>query len=93
MVICSIARANLVTNGNFENYTGTAPKDFTSNCLPTDWSTGGYVFLDAHGTATTGPGIPVWGPFPDPPAPQGGNFIESDGSSGLAVPSARRSPA
>lgn len=62
-----MARANLVTNGDFALYTGTAPKDFTSNCLPTDWSTGGYVYLDAPGTAVTGPGIQVWGPFPAPP--------------------------
>jgi hypothetical protein len=85
LIACGTARANLVTNGGFENYTGTAPKDFTSNCLPTDWSTGGYVYLDAPGTATTAPGIQVWGPFPNT-SPQGGNFIESDGSSGLAFP-------
>src|SRR5579872_4671418 len=82
---CRNARANLVTNGGFEFYTGTAPKDFTSNCLPTDWSTGGYVYLDAPGTAVTPPGIQVYGPFPAT-SPQGGNFIESDGSSGLAFP-------
>jgi hypothetical protein len=87
LLICSTARANLVTNGNFAAYTGTAPKDFTSNCLPTDWSNGGYVFLDAPNTATTGPGIPVWGPFPAPPG--GGNFIESDASVGLAQPVAQ----
>lgn len=87
ILICSMAQANLVFNGNFALYTGTAPKDFTSNCLPTDWSNGGYVFLDAPNTATTGPGIPVWGPFPAPPAPNtNGNFIESDASSGLAQP-------
>jgi hypothetical protein len=85
LLIGGMARANLVTNGGFENYTGTAPKDFTSNCLPTDWSTGGYVYLDASGTAELAPGIQVWGPFPAT-SPQGGNFIESDGSSGLAFP-------
>jgi hypothetical protein len=84
VITCGTARANLVFNGNFALYTGTAPKDFTSNCLPTDWSNGGYVFLDAPNTATTGPGIPVWGPFPAPSG--GGNFIESDGSAGLAQP-------
>jgi len=84
VITCGTARANLVFNGDFALYGGTAPKDFTSNCLPTDWSNGGYVFLDAPNTATTGPGIPVWGPFP---APSGnGNFIESDASSGLAQP-------
>lgn len=90
LFICGMARANLVFNGDFSLYTGTAPKDFTSNCLPTDWTVGGYVFLDAPGTATTGPGIPVWGPFPAPPPPySSGNFIESDGSSGLAQPVAQ----
>jgi hypothetical protein len=84
LLTCGMARANLVFNGDFALYTGIAPKDFTSNCLPTDWSTGGYVYLDAPGTAVTGPGIQVWGPFPAPPP--GGNFIESDGSSGLAFP-------
>jgi hypothetical protein len=85
LLTCHMARANLVTNGGFEFYTGTAPKDFTSNSLPTDWSTGGYVYLDAYGTAVTAPGIQVWGPFPNT-SPQGGNFIESDGSAGLAFP-------
>jgi PEP-CTERM motif len=85
VLTCGMARANLVTNGGFEFYGGVAPKDFTSNCLPTDWSTGGYVYLDAPGTAVTAPGIQVWGPFPAT-SPQGGNFIESDGSSGLAFP-------
>jgi len=90
LLVCGIARANLVSNGDFAAYTGTAPKDFTSNCLPTDWSVGGYVFLDAPGTATTGPGIPVWGPFPAPPPPDANNnFIESDGSVGLAQPVAQ----
>jgi hypothetical protein len=87
LCVCAMARANLVTNGDFALYTGTAPKDFTSNCLPTDWSTGGYVYLDAPGTAVTGPGIQVWGPFPAPPPPNAnGNFIESDGSPSLAAP-------
>jgi PEP-CTERM motif len=81
------ARANLVTNGGFELYTGTPPKDFSSNVLPTDWSVGGYVFIDAPGTAddVSSPGIPVYGPFPAT-SPQGGNFVESDGSVGLAFP-------
>jgi hypothetical protein len=81
------ARANLVTNGGFEFYTGTAPKNFTSICLPTDWVTSGYTFLDAPGTADdlTAPGIPVYGPFPAT-SPDGGNFIEADGSSGLRSP-------
>jgi hypothetical protein len=87
LLVCSMAQANFVSNGNFAAYTGTAPKDFTSNCLPTDWTNGGYVFLDAPNTAETGPGIPVWGPFPAPPG--GGNFIESDGSVGLAQPVAQ----
>jgi hypothetical protein len=87
LLTCGGARANLVTNGDFAAYTGTAPKDFTSNCLPTDWSTGGYVYLDAPGTAVTAPGIQVWGPFPAPPPPNAnGNFIESDGSPSLAYP-------
>lgn len=87
---CHIAQANLVTNGGFEFYTGTAPKDFTSNCLPTDWSTGGYVYLDAPGTAVTPPGIQVWGLFPNT-SPQGGNFIESDGMLASRFLSARPS--
>ena len=87
MSVCEITRANLVTNGGFEFYTGSAPKNFSSVVLPTDWSTGGYVFVDAPGTADDpfAPGIPVYGPFPAT-SPQGGNFIESDGSSGLAFP-------
>jgi hypothetical protein len=80
-----MARANLVTNGGFEFFTGTAPKDFIANVLPTDWSGGSYTFVDAPGTAVTAPGIEVYGPFPAT-SPDGGNFIESDGSSGLRYP-------
>jgi hypothetical protein len=87
LTLAGTARANLVTNGGFEFYTGTAPKDFSSNVKPTDWSNGGYVFIDAPGTADdiSSPGIPVYGPFPAI-SPQGGNFVEADGSSGLRYP-------
>jgi hypothetical protein len=73
------ARANLVTNGNFELYTGTAPKGAFTSVAPTDWSGGGGdTFIAAPGTATTAPYI-VYGPFPAT-SPAGGNFVEADGN-------------
>jgi hypothetical protein len=86
LLTCDLARANLVLNGGFEAISGSPPKDFASNCMPTDWTiTGGQVFLDAPCTATTAPGIQVYGPFPNT-SPNLGNFIESDGSPGFAFP-------
>jgi len=85
LISCGTAKAQLVTNGGFEFYTGTAPKDFFGNVLPTDWSSGSYNFVDAPGTASSAPGIQVYGPFPAT-SPDGGNFIEADGSSGLRYP-------
>jgi hypothetical protein len=82
---CGMARANLVTNASFSVYTGTAPKDFFGNVLPTDWSSGSYVFVDAPGTADASPGIPVYPSFPVI-NPSGGNFIEADGTPGLSLP-------
>jgi hypothetical protein len=82
-----MARANLVTNGDFALYTGTAPKDFFYNVKPTDWASTAYAFIDAPGTADDplAPGVPVYGPFPYAPPP-GGNFLQSDGDPGLAQP-------
>jgi hypothetical protein len=89
LLLSSIAHANnLVTNGGFEFYTGSySPKNSVYDVQPTDWSGGGYAFVDAPGTADDpyAPGPPVWGPFPAT-SPDGGNFIQADGSSGLAYP-------
>ena len=83
MLICGMALANLVTNSDFSSYVS-APKDWFYNVLPTDWASISYASIDAPNTATTGPAVPVWGPFPNPPL--GGNFLEDDGSSGLSDP-------
>jgi len=83
LLTCGMARANLVTNGDFSSYVS-APKDWFYNVLPTDWATISYASIDAPNTATTGPAVAVWGPFPNPPL--GGNFLEDDGSSGLSYP-------
>jgi hypothetical protein len=88
LLTCGLARANLVTNGGFELYTGTAPKGSVFAVQPTDWSGGGYAFVDAPGTADDASLVgvpPVWGPFPAT-SPQFGNFIQADGSSGLDYP-------
>jgi len=74
------ADANLVTNGNFASYTGSAPKNYFSNVKPTGWSGGtGLTFLDAPGTADNGSYLSVYGPFPTT-SPVGGNFVEADGN-------------
>jgi hypothetical protein len=85
MSLCQMTRANLVTNSDFSAFVS-APKNFFSIVQPTDWATTAYAFIDAPNTADDlyAPGVPVWGPFPNPPL--GGNFLQSDGSSGLAAP-------
>jgi PEP-CTERM motif len=83
MLICGIARANVVLNSDFSSYVN-PPKDFFSNVQPTYWSSGNYVFVDAPNTADMTPGIPVYPGFPNPPL--GGNFIEADGTPGLSLP-------
>lgn len=87
LLVSSFARGNLVANSDFLSYTGSPPKDFISNVLPTDWSSGGYVFVDTPGSADnpSDPGIPVYPPFPVN-TPLGGNFIEADGTPGLSSP-------
>ena len=82
---CGIARANLVTNGNFNLYGGSAPKNDFVYVLPTDWTGSGLydfgVEVDAPGTAdnVSDPGIPVYGPFPAHGPSGNNNFIEADG--------------
>jgi hypothetical protein len=83
---CNLARANLVTNGGFEVCTGTAPKDFLTNVLPTDWSGGGFDFIDAPGTADNySYALPVYPGFPAT-SPQGGNFVQTDSTPTFAAP-------
>jgi len=82
---CGIARANLVTNGNFNLYGGSAPKNDFVYVQPTDWTGSGLydfgVEVDAPGTAdnVSDPGIPVYGPFPAHGPSGNNNFIEADG--------------
>jgi hypothetical protein len=84
LLICGTARANLVTNGDFALYTGTAPKDFFTNVLPTDWSGGLFDFVDAPGTADMNP-LPVYPGFPAT-SPIGGNFVQTDSTPSFALP-------
>jgi hypothetical protein len=86
LLICSMAQANLVTNGNFNLYGGSAPKNDFVYVQPTDWTGSGLydfgVEVDAPGTAdnVSDPGIPVYGPFPaHGPSGNNNNFIEADG--------------
>jgi len=82
----NLARANLVTNGGFEIYTGTTPKDFLINVQPTDWSGGGFDFIDAPGTADDfSDALPVYPGFPAT-SPQGGNFVQADSTPTFAQP-------
>lgn len=83
--------ANLVTNGDFESTTaGNGQLGFNTNA--TGWTTNGYNFLFAPGTAdTTGATgsagtVSLWGPNNGSnnglPAtsPSGGNFVGADGA-------------
>src|SRR5579872_1602583 len=87
LLTCGPARANLVTNGGFEFYTGGAPKNYFSIVLPTDWGGGLFDTIDAPGTADdpSSPGLPVYGPFPAT-SPAGGNFVQSDSTPSLSLP-------
>ena len=77
-VAASAAQANLVTNGSFKSYSGSAPKNYFTTVKPTGWSGGGNLtFLDAPGTAANGSYLSVYGPFPNS-SPDGGNFVEAD---------------
>ena len=82
---CGLARANLVINGNFNLYGGSAPKNDFVYVQPTDWTGSGLydfgVEVDAPGTAdnVSDPGIPVYGPFPVHGPSGNNNFIEADG--------------
>lgn len=87
LLTSGMAEANLVTNGGFDFYTGSAPKDYFSNVLPTDWT--GYFFdtIDAPSTADdpSSPGLYVYPGFPAT-SPQGGNFVQADSTPGLSGP-------
>jgi len=89
MLICGMARANLVTNGSFELTTnGNGQLGYNTNAL--DWTVTGYTFIFAPGTADT-TGAPgsigtdyLWGPGNGSPnglttSPDGGNFVAADG--------------
>jgi len=69
-----------VSNLNFVNYTGNAPKDYFTNVNPVGWTGGnGLIFIDAPGTADNGSYLSVYSPFPTN-SPVGGNFVEADGN-------------
>ena len=67
-----------LTNQDFTQYTGSAPKNCFSCVNPVGWTGGsGLIYIDAPGTATsTTGGIGVYGPFSDPPT--GGNYVPAD---------------
>lgn len=89
IALAQMARADLVTNGSFESTTsGNGQLGFNTNA--TDWTTTGYNFIYAPGTAdTVGAngifgGVALWGPGNGAgnglPAtsPDGGNFVSAD---------------
>ncbi|MFO0958510.1 MAG: PEP-CTERM sorting domain-containing protein [Isosphaeraceae bacterium] len=79
------ARAELITNGNFESVTGSfgagQKKQFNA-AIPTGWTVNNASrlnFICAPGTADNSSlYLAVYGPFPTT-SPVGGNFIMSDG--------------
>ena len=86
---CGLARANLVTNGSFEMTTsGNGQLGYNTNAI--GWTSTGYTFIFAPGTADTtgaigsiGPAY-LWGPGDGSPngltiSPDGGNFVAADG--------------
>jgi hypothetical protein len=91
LTVASAQAANLVTNGGFESTTS-GPGQLGYNTNATGWTTSGYNFLFAAGTAdTTGSNgsygnLYLWGPNNGsanglPAAsPAGGNFVAMDGA-------------
>jgi hypothetical protein len=74
-----------VSNLNFVNYTGSAPKGAFTSVNPVGWTGGsGLIFIDGPGSpgcqaCADGPiYLPVYGPFNSPPVP--GNYVEADGN-------------
>jgi len=70
-----------LTNQDFTQYTGSAPKNSFAAVDPVGWTGGnGLIYIDAPGTATSNVNgtIPVYGPFADPPT--GGNYVQADGN-------------
>lgn len=92
-VLAISARADLITNGGFEQTTN-GPGEFDSFTTPTGWASTGYNFIFASGTGdTTGSYTPqykndltLWGPGDGSnnglPAssPDGGNYAAADGA-------------
>jgi hypothetical protein len=89
LMVSGIAHANLVTNGGFENTTsGNGQLGYNTNAI--GWTSTGYSFIFAPGTADTtgaigsiGPAY-LWGPGNGSPngltiSPNGGNFVAADG--------------
>jgi hypothetical protein len=84
------AHADLITNGSFETNTGTGQLGFNTNA--TGWTTNGYNFLFAPGTADTSGAtgqygnLQLWGPGNGAanglPAssPDGGFYVAADGA-------------
>ena len=76
-VAATPARANLITNGSFEQTTVTG-KDYFAGHV-SGWSGGNLLtFIDAPGTADNHGYLSVYGPFPTT-SPDGGKFVEADG--------------
>jgi hypothetical protein len=90
LFLASSAKASLVTNGSFETTTsGGGQLGFNTNA--TGWTTTGYNFVYAPGTADTSGvtgvygNVQLWGPGNGSlngltVSPSGGNFVAADGS-------------
>ena len=87
LLACSAHAVNLpnVSNLNFVNYNGSAPKGPFTSVDPVGWvGGGGLIFIDSPGapgcsTCADGPVyLTTYGPFPNPPIP--GNYVEADGN-------------
>lgn len=69
-----------VSNLNFVQYNGAAPKNYFTTVNPVGWvGGGGLIFIDAPGTADDGSYLSVYSPFPTN-SPVAGNFVEADGN-------------
>jgi hypothetical protein len=90
LLACGMARANLVTNGSFSLTTsGNGQLGYNTNAI--GWTSTGYSFIFAPGTADTTGALGsigyayLWGPGNGSPngltiSPDGGNFVAADGA-------------
>ena len=71
-----------LTNLNFQNYTGTAPKGSFTSVNPTGWTGGtGLIYIDSTASFNQSAAGPVYlSTYGNPAGAYSGNYVEADGN-------------